>query len=124
MSFPILKFLALNTEPVTAYRLERTELDVIHDGKEYYLFDVGLAVENMLLAATDLGLLTHPMTAVHEDELKKVLHIPGEVRFVVATPLAYPAEGSYEKAARERLAQRTRKSAKEVVYSNAWGKPF
>jgi nitroreductase len=98
--------------------------DVIHDGKEYYLFDVGLAVENMLLAATDLGLLTHPMTAVHEDELKKVLHIPGEVRFVVATPLAYPAEGSYEKAARERLAQRTRKSAKEVVYSNAWGKPF
>jgi DNA-binding PadR family transcriptional regulator len=33
MSFPILKYLALKTEPVTAYQLERTELDVIHDGK-------------------------------------------------------------------------------------------
>jgi nitroreductase len=96
--------------------------DDIHEGREYYLFDVGLAVENMLLAATDLGLVTHPMTAVHEDELKKVLHIPDEVRFVVATPLAYPAEGSYEEAAREKLGQRTRKDLKELVYVNAWGK--
>jgi nitroreductase len=98
--------------------------DMIRDGKEYYLFDVGLAVENMLLAATELGLVTHPMIGVDEDELKKVLHIPGEVRFVVATPLAYPTEGSYEEAARERLDQRTRKGLKEVVYSNIWGKPF
>jgi nitroreductase len=98
--------------------------DDIHEGREYYLFDVGLAVENLLLAATDLGLVTHPMTAVNEDELRKVLKIPDEVRFIVATPLAYPAEGSYEKAAREKLGQRTRKSLKEVVYSNEWGKPF
>jgi nitroreductase len=98
--------------------------DDIHEGREYYLFDVGLAVENMLLAATDLGLVTHPMTAVNEDELRRVLHIPDEVRFVVATPLAYPTGGSYDEAARERLGQRTRKSLKEVAYSNVWGKPF
>jgi nitroreductase len=98
--------------------------DDVHEGREYYLFDVGLAVENILLAATDLGLVTHPMTAVNEGELRRVLHIPDEVRFVVATPLAYPTEGSYEEAARERLSQRTRKSLKEVAYSNLWGKPF
>ncbi len=96
--------------------------DDIHEGREYYMFDVGLAVENMLLVATDLGLVTHPMTAVFEDKLREVLHIPDEVRLVVATPLAYPAEGSYEAAAREKLGQRTRKSLKEVVYTNAWGK--
>ena len=98
--------------------------DDIHEGREYYLFDVGLAVENMLLVATDLGLVTHPMTAVNEDELRRVLHIPDEVRFVVATPLAYRAGGSYDEAARERLGQRTRKRLKEVAYSNVWGKPF
>ncbi len=98
--------------------------DVIADGKEFYLIDIGLAVENMLLAATDLGLVTHPMAAVDEVELRKVLGIPEEVKFVIATPLAYPAGGSYEEAARERLAQRTRKSQKEVIYSNVWGKPF
>jgi len=98
--------------------------DVIAEGREYYLFDIGLAVENMLLAATDLGLVTHPMSHVYEDELRKILGIPPEVRFVIATPLAYPAEGSYEEAARERLSQRTRKDLKELVYANAWGKPF
>jgi len=98
--------------------------DDIHEGREYYLFDVGLAVENILLAATDLGLITNPMTAVNESELRKVLHIPDEVRFVVATPLAYPRTRSYEEAARERLSQRARKSLKEFAYSNVWGKPF
>lgn len=98
--------------------------DVIADGKEFYLIDVGLAVENILLAATDLGLVTHPMAAVDEVELRKVLGIPDEVKFVIATPLAYPAGGSYEEAAQERLSQRTRKDRKELVYTNAWGKPF
>ena len=98
--------------------------DVVVGGREYYVFDVALAVENMLLAATELGLVTHLMTNLDEDELKKMLGIPNEVRFVVATPLAYPSEGSYEEAAQERLSQRTRKDLKELVYLNAWGKSF
>ncbi|MBA7603760.1 hypothetical protein ES703_10877 [subsurface metagenome] len=88
------------------------------------VFDVGLAVENMILAATDLGLVTHVMSGPDGDEIKRILGIPGEVRFVIATPLAYPAEGSYDEAARERLSQRTRKELQEVAYTNAWGKPF
>lgn len=98
--------------------------DFVIDGKEYYLFDVALAVENMLLAATDLGLVSHPMAGVNEDELKRVLGIPPEVRFVISTPLAYPAGGSYEEAAQERLKQRTRKDLKELVYANTWGMPI
>lgn len=98
--------------------------DFVIDGEEYYLFDVALAVENILLAATDLGLVTHPIAALNEDELKRVLGIPPEVRFVIATPIAYPAGGSYEEAAQERLSQRTRKDLQELVYSNAWGRPF
>lgn len=116
--------LVVKEAPVVIIACARPADDIVRDGKDYYLFDVGLAVENMLLAATDLGLVTHPMTGVNEDELKRVLDIPQEVRFVAATPLAYPAQGSYEEAAQERLSQRTRKSLKEVVYYNAWGKPF
>jgi len=42
----------------------------------------------------------------------------------LASPLAYPTGGSYEEAAREKLGQRTRKSLREVAYSNECGKPF
>jgi nitroreductase len=97
--------------------------DVVIGEREYYLFDVALAVENMLLAATDLGLVTHPMI-IEEDKAKAALGIPDEVRFVIATPLAYPAQGSYDEAARERLSQRTRKGLKEVAYLNKWGTKF
>jgi nitroreductase len=110
--------------PVLIFACANPGDDDIHEGREYYLFDVGLAMENLLLAATALGMVTHPMTSVKEDELRKVLHIPNEVRFVAATPLSYPSEGSYDEASVEKLDQRTRKSLKEVAYSETWGKPF
>ena len=96
---------------------------VIHERKEYYLFDTGLAVENMLLAATDLGLVTHPMAGVNESELKRLLNIPRDVRVVLVTPLAYPREASFDAAARERLQERTRRTLEEVVYYDQWNEP-
>lgn len=98
--------------------------DIITAGKEYYLFDLGLAVENMVLAATSLGLATHIMAGLNEEELKKALGIPAEFRVVVVILLAYPAGDSYEKAAQERLSQRTRKTLPEMVHANTWATPF
>jgi len=112
--------LVISQAPVIIIACARPGDDVMHDGKEYYLFDVGLAVANMLLAATDLGLVTHLMAAFKEGEVKRILHIPDDVRVVIATPLAYPLEASYDEAASERLSQRTRKCLKEVSYFNRW----
>jgi len=110
----------VRTVPVILVACARAADDVEHDGKEYYLFDVGMAVENMLLAATDLGLVTHLMTALDEVKMKEILHIPDDVRVVVATPLAYPLEATYDAASEERLSQRTRKPYEDVVYTNKW----
>jgi nitroreductase len=109
--------------PVVIVTCARPGDDVMIDGKEYYLFDVGLAVGNMVLAATDLGLVTHLMASFNEAEVKRVLHIPDDVRVVIVTPLAYPPGASYDEAAEERLGQRTRKDLKEVAYLNRWGEP-
>ena len=77
----------------------------------------------MLLAATDQGLVTHLILRFDEQLVKKILHIPEDVRVVITTPLAYPLEGSFDKAARERLSQRTRKELKEVVHFGLWEEP-
>jgi nitroreductase len=106
--------------PVILVICARAGDDVIREGREYYLFDIGLAVGNMVLAATDQGLVTHLMTAFDEAQVKQILNVPDDVRAVVATPLAYPLEGSYYEAARERLSVRTRKDLKELVYYNHW----
>ena len=92
-----------------------------HDGKPYYLFDAGLAVENLLLAATDLGLVTHLILSFDEGEIKRILEIPDEYRVVLTTPLAYPADSSYDEAAKKRLGQRTRKELAEITHYGKWG---
>ena len=106
--------------PVILIVCARPTEDIMRDGKQYFLFDVGMAVGNILLAATDMGLITHPMTAFNEQQMKQILHIPDDVRTVVATPLAYPLEDSYDEASRERLLHRTRKRLIELVYYNRW----
>jgi nitroreductase len=106
--------------PVIIVVCARPEDDLTVDGKEYFLYDVGSAVENMLLAATDLGLVTHLILSFHEELVKKVLNIPDDVRVVITTPLAYPLERSYDAAARDRLSQRTRKEFEEVVFFGQW----
>ncbi len=110
--------------PVLIFLCANPGDDDVHEGREYYLFDTGLAFENLLLSATDLGLVTHPMSSVNEDKLREVLQIPDDVRFIAATPLSYPMEDSYDEAALEKLSQRTRKSLKEIAYANKWGSPL
>ena len=100
----------------------REEDDVTREGRPFYLFDVGLAVENLLLAATDLGLATHPILSFDEAEVKRILEIPGEYRVVITTPLAYPAEPSYDEAAVDKLGERTRKDLGEIIHYGKWGK--
>lgn len=112
--------MAIKQSPVIIVICGRPEDSVAHDGKEYYLFDAGLAVENMLLAATNLGLLTHPMAGINEAEIKRILKIPGDVRVIAITPLAYPQEASYDEAAKERLSQRERKRLEDVANFNKW----
>jgi len=106
--------------PVILFTCVRAVDELIRDGRDYYLFDIGLAVGNMLLAATDMGLVTHLMTAFNAAQIKQILQLPDDIRVVVATPLAYPLEGSYYEAARERLSKRTRKDLKELVHYNRW----
>jgi nitroreductase len=107
--------------PVIIVICAREEDDVTRDGKPYYLFDAGLAVENLLLAATALGLVTHPILSLDESETKRILGIPDDYRVVLATPLAYPAEPNYDEAAEQRLRERTRKSLDEITFYGKWG---
>lgn len=109
--------------PVLIFVCANPKDSVERDGQSYCLFDAGLAMENLLLAATDLGLVTHPMTGFKESETRKILGVPEEVKVIAATPLSCPAQSSYDEAAKARLASRSRKSLKEIVFWNRWGSP-
>ncbi|MFW9990307.1 MAG: nitroreductase family protein [Candidatus Odinarchaeota archaeon] len=60
----------------------KPEKDCIIDNRLYYLFDTGIATAFIILRATELGLITHPIAGFNEDQAKKILKIPDDMRLI------------------------------------------
>ena len=50
---------------------------VIKDGREYYLFDTGMAAAHLILRATELGLVAHPIAGFDPEKVREILADPG-----------------------------------------------
>ena len=90
----------------------------------YFMMDVGLAVENMLLQAVHMGLMGHPTAGWDEEEMKKALNIPEDFRIVTVIFFGYEFEGeptflSEKNQEREKIRSH-RKSLDEIVHWNTW----
>ncbi|MFH0897089.1 MAG: nitroreductase family protein [Candidatus Bathyarchaeota archaeon] len=61
--------------------------------KQYYLLDMGISMEHLMLAAAERGLGTCWIGGgFDENVVKEALGIPKEIRVVALTPLGYPDE--------------------------------
>ncbi|MGA2385212.1 MAG: nitroreductase family protein [Candidatus Bathyarchaeia archaeon] len=92
-----------------------------HNGMDYYLVDVGISMQQLVLAATDLGLGTCWIGGFDEDKVKKVLEIPSNIRVVALTPIGYPAPMSERsKTVREFVKAFQRKPLESMVHREKW----
>ena len=57
-------------------------LDCSVEGRDYYLFDTGMATVILILRATELGLVAHPIAGYDETKAKKVLGIPDDHQLI------------------------------------------
>ena len=60
----------------------REDLDCRIKGRNYYLFDTGMATAFIMLRATELGLVAHPIAGYREDQVKEILDIPEDMRVI------------------------------------------
>jgi len=60
----------------------RKEYDCLVKGREYYLFDTGIATAFLILRATELGLVAHPIGGYDEAKAKEVLEIPNDMTVI------------------------------------------
>jgi nitroreductase len=89
---------------------------------KYFVVDVAIAMEHLVLAATDLGLGTCWIGAFNEAKVKQILGIPDKIRVVALTPIGYPAAGA---EVRESLTElivksKNRKTLDEIVRHETW----
>ena len=82
------------------------------DDQDYWKVDLAIAMQNLVLAATELGLGTCWIAAFDEGAAKKALTIPKDVRVVAMTPLGYSDE--------EKGPVTDRKPLESMVHREKW----
>jgi len=87
----------------------KKESDCDLHGREYFLFDTGMATAQLILRATEMGLVAHPIAGYREDKAMAALGVPSDMKLItliiVGTWSGTPAAGLSEKqieAERER----------------------
>ncbi|TET00351.1 MAG: nitroreductase [Promethearchaeota archaeon] len=60
----------------------KPENDCMIGERLYYLFDTGMAVAFIMLRATELGLVAHPIAGFDETSAKEILEIPNAMRLI------------------------------------------
>lgn len=60
--------------------------------QHYYMMDMGITMDHLILAATEQGLGTCWVGLFDEKKAKDALGVPDEMRVVAMTPLGYPDE--------------------------------
>ena len=81
-------------------------------GQHYYMTDLGITAENLMLAAHDQGLGSVFVGVFDEEQLGDLLDIPPGVRIVGLFPIGYPLE--------EGKSGPPRKPLEEIVYYGKW----
>lgn len=102
---------ALTSAPLVIVLCAVPKESEVWEGKDFMMLDAGLAMEHLILAATEQGLGTCWQGLFKEEKVKKSLNIPDDVRVVAMTPLGYAAE--------ERR-PRPRKGTADIAYRGKW----
>lgn len=100
-----------------------SKLDVIANrigtgvtGIEYYKIDLGIAMEHMVLKATELGLGSCWIGWFKERTVKEILEIPPNIKVSAMLAIGYPKNAPSRK--------RRRKPVEKISYHDKWGRPL
>lgn len=90
---------------------------------KWYMVDVAIAMQNMVLAATSLGVGTCWVGSFDEEKVKKILKIPRKLRIVALLAMGYPRRKPDLTAIGLHLVRR-RKKLKDIVSLEEYGVQF
>lgn len=82
-------------------------------GQHYYMTDMGIAAQNLLLAAHSVGLGSVFVGIFDDAQLHELLGIPSSIRIVGIFPIGYPRDEKKEGPPRKPLG--------EFVFYEQWG---
>jgi nitroreductase len=109
------------TAPVLIFGYSNPDLDCkLPGGREYYQFDLGMAVQNILLQASEFGLVARPMAGYSPSKVQEIFGLPEDMLVLIAIAIGYEGDISTleERHQKTSLAERERKPLEETVSFN------
>jgi nitroreductase len=105
----------------------KKELDCVVKGREYYLFDTGMATAFLILRATERGLVAHPIAGYDEEKAKQVLKIPEDMTLITLVNVGKHADEIHKLLSEEQAKiERTRPERfpfEKFAFVNAYRQP-
>jgi len=102
--------------------------DCVVKDREYHQFDTGLGTAFLVLKATEMGLVAHPIAGYDEKETKKVLDIPDDHQVITLVIVGKHSEDIKEELteqqAKTEKERPERKSLDDFVHLESYGKSF
>jgi len=114
------------TAPVLLAGFSQADLDCRNpDGRQYFLFDLGMAVQNILLQATELDLIARPMAGFRPEALREAFQIPPAYTILVMIAVGYKGDLDtlQEKQRNVSLAPRARNPLDRNFFFNRFPTP-
>jgi len=106
----------------------RKDYDCQVQGRNYYLFDTGMATAFLILRAAELGLVAHPIAGYDEGKVKEILDIPEDVRVITLVIVGKHSEAIgpllTEKQVESEKKRPERKPLSEFACANRYGQPI
>lgn len=105
--------------------LGRQEDDCVIRDRIYYRFDIGMATAFIILRATELGLVAHPIAGYSPSKTREVLGIPEDVDVITLVLVGKHADDIKPELTEEQAAvepeRPARKALAEFVHLNRYG---
>jgi nitroreductase len=109
--------------PVLILSIAETIMGYKDRPNRFAFYDLGMAIGNMLIQATSMGLYVHQMGGFHVDQVKIALNIPE--KYEPAAILAVGFKGDIDNLSPElklrELKKRERRETSEFVFQGIWG---
>lgn len=109
--------------PVLMVSVAKLAFDMNGQPNRYAFHDVGLAVANLIVQATALGLYVHQMAGFYPDKVRELYSVPDGFEPVAGIVLGYPGDPATlpEDLRQREMAPRTRNPLESFVFQGAWG---
>lgn len=95
--------------------------------RQYFLFDCGLAIGQLLLRATEMGLIAHPIAGYDPQKAREILGIPADYTVITFVNCGHPGTDDSllsEKQKEQEKVRPERKPVGENFFKDRWGAPL